>query len=57
MDIHQAVFDDRQGEKEADQQGIEARHEEEGVAKLHQVIGDMEEEADEEHGDDPPQEV
>ena len=54
MDVHQAVFDDRQREKEADQQGIEAGHEEKGIAELHQVIGDMEDEADEEHGHDAP---
>ena len=57
VNIHEAVFDDGQGEEKADQQGIQAGHEEERIAQVEEIVGQVQDQADDEHGDDPHQKI
>jgi len=57
MNVYQTVFDDGQSKEEADQQGIKTGHEEERVAQFKEIVGHMQNQADDEHGADAYQKI
>jgi len=57
VDVHEAILHDRQGKKEADQQRIKAGHEKKGITEFPDVVGNVENQADEEHENNAHQQI